>query len=760
MSGLPRFLHSNHHRIACLCGLLAIAPACHRQTFNDYVSGGEADLKAGRLPQATIQFRNALRLNPRRADIRFQLGDIYVRLNAPLAALGMYERGAELLPDDIDAQMKTGNLHLLAGHFREAQARAARALELEPKNVAALLLQGNALAGLKDLDGGADAFARAIRYDPSASAAYINLGTVQVAQGKRDAAESTFKRAVESAPRSLAAQMALANFYLSSGRLAIAEATFKAALSIDPANVEVNRTLGTFYLATGRSREAEPYFRALASGSAFGPRLTLAQYYVSVKRFDAAREILQGLASSNEFSTSATVRLAALDAAEGKKSEAAARVAEVLAKEPKDPQALLVKANLLWLNHKNDEAIAAAQLALAADRKSANAHTTMGRLYEAVGKKDKARSEYEQGLALDPQSYSAAVGLARLFLAVDKTEDALTYAERATVIQPSGVEAHELLAQVSLRRGDDARATSETALVQRAAPATAESFDLVAALERSRKHPSAAREAYLHALELDPSDLQAIGGLAQLDLAAGDAKAAAARINSTIQHLTPTADLLLLGARTAIATNDASTAETFLQRAIAIDPDRLESYVLLGDFYLKRGQAAAAAEQFQSLVRRNPSSVPAGTIVGLLLEAQGKQTAAEDAYKHVLSVDSRAAVAANNLAYLYAVRNGNLDDAVQYGRVAHQQMPDDPHVNDTLGWIYSRRKTTALAIPLLEFSASKLPNNPAIHYHLGMTYLQAHDFDKAHDSLTRALALGTDFEGAADAKAALASLGK
>src|SRR5262249_680170 len=156
------------------------------------------------------------------------------------------------------------------------------------------------------------------------------------------------------------------------------------------------------------------YFRALAATSAFGPRLTLAQYYAAMKRFDAARDVLQELAGSSEYSASATVRLAALDASVGKPAEAAARVEEVLAKDPEDVRALLLKANLLWLDHKNDEAIETATLAVAAAPRSTITHLTLGRVEEAADRTDEAIKEYEQAFRLDARSYAAAVALARL----------------------------------------------------------------------------------------------------------------------------------------------------------------------------------------------------------------------------------------------------------------------------------------------------------------------------------------------------------
>jgi tetratricopeptide (TPR) repeat protein len=50
------------------------------------------------------------------------------------------------------------------------------------------------------------------------------------------------------------------------------------------------------------------------------------------------------------------------------------------------------------------------------------------------------------------------------------------------------------------------------------------------------------------------------------------------------------------------------------------------------------------------------------------------------------------------------------------------------------------------------------PENALYHYHLGLAYEKSGDRARAARHLARALALNTDFEGASDARALLASL--
>ena len=55
-----------------------------------------------------------------------------------------------------------------------------------------------------------------------------------------------------------------------------------------------------------------------------------------------------------------------------------------------------------------------------------------------------------------------------------------------------------------------------------------------------------------------------------------------------------------------------------------VGPGRLQAYVLLGGLYAAQNRLDEARAQFENVVKQNPKSVPAQTMVGMLLEAQGK----------------------------------------------------------------------------------------------------------------------------------------
>ena len=159
------------------------------------------------------------------------------------------------------------------------------------------------------------------------------------------------------------------------------------------------------------------------------------------------------------------------------------------------------------------------------------------------------------------------------------------------------------------------------------------------------------------------------------------------------------------------------------------------------------------------MAAKQPKSVGAHTMVAMILQGQGKRAEARARYEQILRIDPRAAVAANNLAWMIAEdQSGDIDMALELAQTAKIMLPGQPEVNDTVGWIYYKKDLPALAIAAIRLSIEKDPNNPIYHYHLGLAYAKSNEPARARASIEHALKLKPDFQGADQARNALASL--
>jgi tetratricopeptide (TPR) repeat protein len=85
---------------------------------------------------------------------------------------------------------------------------------------------------------------------------------------------------------------------------------------------------------------------------------------------------------------------------------------------------------------------------------------------------------------------------------------------------------------------------------------------------------------------------------------------------------------------------------------------------------------------------------------GAIYEQQNAIPQAMAAYEKVLELNPRFGPAANNLAFLYSEYGGDKEKALALAQRAKQELPDKPHVSDTLGWILYKRGVYEQALNL------------------------------------------------------------
>ena len=320
-------------------------------------------------------------------------------------------------------------------------------------------------------------------------------------------------------------------------------------------------------------------------------------------------------------------------------------------------------------------------------------------------------------------------------------------------------DARVALARSLVAAGNLTRAETEIAALLKQSPNAAVVHAVNGTLLASKNNAAAARRSFERALELSPGFLEALGGLTYLDLRAKDPAQAIARLEPEIARQPTSAPLLALLARAYGAAGDEAKVEQTLRRAVTVDPRFTPGYTMLAQLYMRQKRTDEARAEFEGMVQRDPSAVGARTMVGMLLESQGKRDDARKSYEATVNGTGNAPVAANNLAFIYAEQGTNLDVALQLATSAKERLPDDPSVDDTIGWVYYKKDLPSLAVRPLEDSLRKRPGTAEVLLHLGLTYAKLGDKAKARETLGRALKLDPRI-GGDEAKRALSSVSR
>jgi len=198
-----------------------------------------------------------------------------------------------------------------------------------------------------------------------------------------------------------------------------------------------------------------------------------------------------------------------------------------------------------------------------------------------------------------------------------------------------------------------------------------------------------------------------------------------------------------------------------LRRTLEIEPNYLPAYFSLGALFVNMNQQERAINEYRKILEKRPDNASTYTLIGMLEDSRQNYDAAAESYRKALELDQNSAIAANNLAWLYATRGmGNLDEAVRLAQQIVQKYPEQNGFADTLGWVYYKKNLYGAAVEQLKKVVSRDQNSATYNFHLGMALAGNGDKAGARRALEQALRLGEgkNFADADEARRTLATL--
>ena len=179
-------------------------------------------------------------------------------------------------------------------------------------------------------------------------------------------------------------------------------------------------------------------------------------------------------------------------------------------------------------------------------------------------------------------------------------------------------------------------------------------------------------------------------------------------------------------------------AQELCQKAVDLSPDNPGFRDSLGWAAFKNRDYRKAEEELKkSLSMRNNVYDPHYHLATLYY-ATGELNKAEEYYRQAIKFKPDSAEALNNLAYLLAEQNRQLDEATSMAEKAVKIDQNNASYLDTLGWLYYRAGKLPQALSLLQKSAQIAPGQGEILMHIGVVYLDMGEFATALDYLKQA----------------------
>src|SRR5438105_8459999 len=123
--------------LALLAVCLCLGVGCSRDpemAKRRYLESGQRYMEKGKFKEASIQFRNALQLDPRFVEAYYKLASVHIALREWQEAFNALQEAVELDPSRMDAHLSLGMLYLSAREFDRAADEGKVVLQPDPRN--------------------------------------------------------------------------------------------------------------------------------------------------------------------------------------------------------------------------------------------------------------------------------------------------------------------------------------------------------------------------------------------------------------------------------------------------------------------------------------------------------------------------------------------------------------------------------------------------------------------------------------------------
>ncbi len=155
---------------------------------------------SGKLNEAELSIRKAIKLNPEYAEAHYNLGVVLKNLGKLKEAESSYRKAVELNSNYAIAFCNLGNILRDSGNLKEAELFTRRALEINPDYAIAFCNLGNILNDLGKLKEAESSYRKAIELNPNYAIAYSNLGSISKDLGKLEQSEKSLLQAIKIKP--------------------------------------------------------------------------------------------------------------------------------------------------------------------------------------------------------------------------------------------------------------------------------------------------------------------------------------------------------------------------------------------------------------------------------------------------------------------------------------------------------------------------------------------------------------------------------
>ena len=732
--------------------------ACGHSTAT-FLAKGEESLQKRKFHDAMMQFRSAAESDSSSAKAHWGLARAYENLGQFNEVLDELRKTIELDDKNLDAKAKLGNYFLLVQPAMITEATKIRdeILAVDPNFIEGHLLSASILAAQgRPEDEIVNVVNKAMAIDPQRIEPYISLERFYTSRQKIPEAEAAIKKGIAASPTSVLGHTEYGRFLMYASRDDEAEAKFRKAIEIDPTNIEAREAIGEFFVTSSQFGKAEAAYKELVQVQENSPesRLELADFYSNTGRKDEAVAVLSQILTDTPDYAAARYRIGQIYLDRKDVAKVYEQLDALFKVNDNDTEALLLRVRTKMLENKADEAVKDLEDVLKKQPSNRDALFLMAQARLALGQNDQAlafMADLERyhptyikaGLLRIEAAFSAADSQNALKLSNDLVAKAAAAMPNADLgsqaLQELRVRAMTSRGLAYLDLGKLPEAKADMQEVVRMSPRSASAMVNLAKVFIAERNSAAALDLYDKALAADAQNFDAVSGIVNTSIQLNQTAKAHARVDALVDANAGRADVLAalhyLRSTIFTAEKNSAAAEKEMLASIDLDGNYLPAYSAYATLLASQNRTDEAIAQYQKVIAKKPAA-QVYTMLGILEDGRGNTAQAEANYRKALEISPDTPIAANNLAWLIAENQGNLDEALQLATGAVAKNQSVPVFYDTLGWVYLKKGLAHSAVEQLKKAVAmedanakrsgKTPD-PGYRMRLGMALAKAGD---------------------------------
>jgi len=395
---------------------------------------------------------------------------------------------------------------------------------------------------------------------------------------------------------------------------------------------------------------------------------------------------------------------------------------------------------------------------IAKDPKNVQALLALAELHAKTGgKPDEVAELITKAVAANPQDAGPRIALIRQLIAAGDFKRAVAVAQEALAVMPDQPDVLNAAGRAQAAAGDLNQALATYASLAKLTPNSPDPYLRMAEIALAAKNKEAARLSFGKALSVKADSIEAQHGMVMLDLDAGrtaEALASARRIQK--QHPREAAGHVIEGDIQASRKSWKEAAAAF-RKAISLNAAS-EVAIKLHAALSAGGEVGEAALFAERWLKEHAGEIRFRHYLAEAANAKKDYAAASKQYRALIELQPNNPAILNNLAWTLAqVKDPK---ALDYAEAAYRLAPNQPAINDTLGGILVENGDLSRGLGLLQKAADLDRKNAQIRFHLAKALLKSGKRLEAKKELDELARLGGKFPAQAEVDKLLQDLKK